>query len=151
VGSSRRKWLALIALLAAAAFGVWYFALRGPRDDLGRFQGQWQVAVPVGVRDNQTVAKVKPVQIRVTGERWVYVAGETERQYAMTLRPEADPKEIDLVLLDRAGNPTKFVLRGIYQIEGDRAKVVTSIGDEERPTKFDDPDGPPGLLLERVR
>jgi uncharacterized protein (TIGR03067 family) len=104
------------------------------------------------MRDNQPVAKVKPVVIRVTGDRWAYVAdGKETRRYSLTLRPGASPKEIDLVQLDRDGNPTAFVLRGIYTIDGDRAKVVTSSGSEPRPAEFDDPNGPPGVLLERVK
>jgi uncharacterized protein (TIGR03067 family) len=88
----------------------------------------------------------------VQGDRWVYVAdGKEMQRYAMTLRPEAGPKEIDLVQLDRDGNPTPFVLRGIYEIAGDRARVAAAPDPDPRPASFDPEDGPPALLLERVK
>jgi uncharacterized protein (TIGR03067 family) len=154
VGSTTKDGLVRLAIVlamgAALAVGLWYFNFR-TRDDVARFQGEWQVAVPVDTRDKQPVAKVKPVTIRVTGNRWAFVAGGKETQrYTLTLRPDANPKEIDLLQLD-GDKPTKNILRGIYTIEGDRAKVLLNSGTEERPTKLDDPDGPPGLLLERVQ
>lgn len=152
---SRKFKLRVIALgvvVAVAAIAMAVFAFRS-RDDFSRFQGEWQLAVPTGARENQpTARRVQHVTIRIDGDRWAYCVGEKEMQkYALTLRPEANPKEIDLVQLDANGNPTAFVQRGIYTIDGDWAKIVTSSGEEERPAKFDDPDGPPGIVLERVR
>lgn len=144
--------LALVAAVALAAFGVWYFALRGPRDDLGRWQGEWQVAVPAVGRDHKPGARLKPVTIRVTGGHWAYIAdGKELSKYAITLRPEARPKEIDLVRLDADDNPTRFALRGIYEIDGDHATLLTAPNPDPRPTSFDAEDGPPALLLERVK
>ena len=41
--------IAAVAALALVAFAVWYFAVRTPepRDDLGRFQGEWRLTVEV--------------------------------------------------------------------------------------------------------
>jgi uncharacterized protein (TIGR03067 family) len=153
VGSKRLLALVLgFAVFALFAFGVWYFAIRTTHD-AGRFQGQWQMAVPATDRDGMPAVRAIPgVTIRVSGDRWVYMVGDKQMQgYMMTLRPEANPKEIDLVQLDRNEQPTQFVLRGIYAVDGDQAKVVTSIGDEPRPTSLDAPDGATVWLLERVR
>lgn len=146
--------LAAVAAVVLAAFGVWYFAIRSPepKDDFGRFQGEWQLAVPATARDKSQAARVKPVTVRVTGDRWVYAAnGQETQRYAMTLRPGASPKEIDLVQLDRDDKPTARVLRGIYKVEGDRAEVVVAPDPEPRPTEFEVGDGPPGWLLARVK
>ena len=153
MGSSRRQF-ALLAAIVAVAFGIWYFAIRAPepKDDFGRFQGEWQLAVPAVGRDRQPAARLKPVTVRVTGDRWVYVADGQERmRYAMTLRPEADPKEIDLAQLGPDDKPTGAVLRGIYAIDRDRARVVAAPADDPRPTELDAEDGPPGWILERVK
>lgn len=150
-----RKRLVLIALAIATilliAFGVWYFAIRTTHD-AGRFQGQWQMAVPTMDRDGKPAARAIPgVTVRVSGDRWVYMVADKQMQgYQMTLRPEANPKEIDLVQLDRNEQPTQFVLRGIYAIDGNQAKIVVSNSDEERPTSFDDTDRFTVWLLERV-
>jgi len=133
-GSLRRK-LALLLAFALVAASVWYFAIRTPEptNDLGRFQGEWQLAVPAVDRDNKPAARARPVTIRVEGDRWVYIADGKERRSALTLRPDADPKEIDLTLLGPDDKPTAFVLRGIYTIDRDRAKVATAPASEPRP------------------
>ena len=154
MGSSRSRKLALAVGLVAIAFAVWYFAIRTPepKDDFGRFQGEWQLAVPAVGRDHKPAARLKPVTVRVTGDRWVYVAdGKEGLRYQMTLRPETDPKEIDLVQLGPDNKPTAKVLRGIYAIAGDRARVVTAPDPLPRPTELDADDGPPGWILERVK
>ena len=154
VCSSRR-----LALLAAAvgviAVGVWYFALRGPRDDLGRLQGEWRLTV--AGRAGQF-----PITVRVRGDRWTYlVGGQEQKRYALALRPDADPKEIDLVQLgpddqpllekhERGGAFTPVTLRGIYAIEDGKMKVLTAPSPLPRPTTFDTPDGPPVWLLEKL-
>jgi|GEM_PF-3003045 len=151
----RKRLAALVAAVGLVAFGIWYFAIRTPepRDDFGRFQGEWQLAVPAGTRDNQpTARRVASVTIRVTGDRWVWLVGEKEqRRYQMTLRPEANPKEIDLTQLGPDDQPTKNVLQGIYTIEGDYAKVLTAPNSDPRPTSLDNAEGPPGWLMERVK
>ncbi len=81
------------------------------------------LAVPIAKGDNQPVAKVKPVIIRVKGDRWTYVVDANEKHYALALRWRQARRKSDLVQLDRDGQPTAFVLRGIYAIEGDRAKI----------------------------
>jgi uncharacterized protein (TIGR03067 family) len=146
-----------VLAVGAVAFGVWYFAIRAPepRDDLGRFQGEWRLAVPDLGRDNKPVARVvQGVTVRVTGDRWVYTAdGKETQRYTMVLRPEANPKEIDLVMLGADEKPTAFVIRGVYTIDGDRAQVVHAPKPNPRPTTTDetDPDFSGNVwLLERV-
>jgi uncharacterized protein (TIGR03067 family) len=145
----------LAVAAVATAVGVWYLVARGPRDDLGRFQGEWQVAVPAMGRDNRPAARIVPgVSVRVTGDRWSYTAdGRPAQRYAMTLRPDADPKEIDLVMLGPDDRPTATVIRGVYLIGSDRAKVAHAPKDEPRPTTTDetDPTFSGGVwLLERM-
>jgi uncharacterized protein (TIGR03067 family) len=160
VGSSLLRRFAPFVAILACGFAIWYFAIRTPepRDDFGRFQGEWQLAVPAEDRAGKPGARLKPVTIRVTGDRWVYIVGDKDqKRYTMTLRPEANPKEIDLTQLAADDKPLiqkwpppprPVVLRGIYTIDRDRAKVVIAPGDEARPT---DLDGTDGWLLERVK
>jgi uncharacterized protein (TIGR03067 family) len=127
--------------LVAGAGVVCYFALRGPRDDLGRFQGEWELAVSAGTRGGRPVARPKPVTVRVTGDRWAFVAdGKETARYAITLRPDASPKEIDLVKLGPDDAPTGPVSRGVYTIGAGRAKVVHAPAPAPRPAATDDAD-----------
>lgn len=164
VKSRSRKRLALVLLVGAVAFGVWYVAIRTPepRDDPGRFQGEWQLTVPADSAEaGKTTVRRTPTVIRVTGDRWVFLLNDKEqRKYTMTLRPDADPKEIDLTqlapddkpLIQKMPPPARpVVLRGIYTVNRDTAKIVAAVGDESRPTSLDATDGVTVWLLERVK
>lgn len=144
--------LAVVAGLGLIGFGVWYWAFRGPTDDPGRWQGEWQLAVPAFGPDGQLAQRTVPgITVEVRGDVWAYTdGGKTRRRYLMTLRPEASPKEIDLTLLGPDGAPTPFVLRGIYEIERYRARVSAAPDPNPRPTEFDIPDAGTLWLLQRV-
>jgi uncharacterized protein (TIGR03067 family) len=144
--------LAAVAGLALVGLGVWYFGFRGPTDDPGRWQGEWQVSVLTVGPDGQLAQLARPgVTIRVTGTEWQYRFGEKNAQrYTAVLRPEANPKEVDLTQLDRDGKPTAFVLRGIYELERNRARVATAPGAEPRPGAFENADGGTVWLLSRI-
>jgi uncharacterized protein (TIGR03067 family) len=131
---------------------LWYGSLRGPSDDLGRFQGEWQV--DVYGRDGGA--------IRVRGERWTYVAGRQDRlSYRMSLNPAASPKEIELIQLRPDGEPAVYThgpqrgspvkMHGVYSVNKDGARVVLRPGVEPRPTSLDDPGDAQTLTLKRVQ
>ena len=97
---------------------------------------------------------VPSVTIRVTGDKWVSLDnGREQKRYALTLRPDANPKEIDLVMLGADDKPTAFVIRGVYTIDRDRAKVALAPDPDPRPATTDENDPDSGgsvWLLERV-
>ena len=151
-GSSRRLALVLVAVVGAFAFAILYFALR-QRDDASRFQGEWRLTL--AEREKQP-----PITVRVTGDRWVWLVGDKpQNRYTMTLRPDANPKEIDLVQLAPNDNPrlekrvgeefTPVTLRGIYLIQDGTVKLLVAPNPLPRPTSFDATDGDPVWLLER--
>ena len=144
--------LAVAAGLVLVGFGVWYFALRGPTDDPGRWQGECQMSVLTVGPDGKLAQLARPgVTIRVTGSEWQYRFGEKDaKRYSAVLRPETNPKEVDLTQLDRDGKPTRFVLRGIYELERNRARVATAPGTDPRPTEFEAQDGGTVWLLHRI-
>ncbi len=160
-----RARLIAFALIALVGVGVWYFAIRTgeARDDAGRFQGEWQLAVPATARDGSPAARPKPVVVRVKGDRWVFFVGEAEqKRYTVVLRPTAGPKEIDLTLIGpddkpkmvvRDGKPAPVVMRGVYAIESNRAKVVFAPDPEPRPATLDTDGDAHGSawLLERLK
>ena len=127
---------AIALLLAAGGFAVWYFAVREPepRNDLERFQGDWKLTID---------GRDTPNAVRIAGDRWQYVAGGADgKAYRLTLNEAADPKQIDLELLDTAGlrgAPVK--MHGVYAFDGNktvRVRIEPAI--LPRPTTLDDPD-----------
>jgi uncharacterized protein (TIGR03067 family) len=65
----------------------------------------------------------------ITKKKEVLYFGE-EKPFTYALDPAKKPKAIDL----RAGKDGPVVLRGIYEVEGDRLKICYGAG--ERPDKF---------------
>ncbi len=141
--------VAAIILLAGGA--VWYWGVRqsAPGNDLDRLQGDWQITV--GGRDTPNI-------IRVTGDRWQYFTvnntGNTfdGKAYTLTVNESADPREINLELLDEAGRfkGPKVRMHGIYSLSSDLARVALVPATEPRPTTLDNPDTPP-LELRKVQ
>ena len=138
--SAPRVWVRFVwpLLVVGAVVGIWLGLLRGGGSDQTRLQGDWNYSA--AGRNNLGL-------IRVEGEVWSYRSGGPYgRSYRLTLRPEANPKEIDLALLGDDGQPATFthgsgrgrevMLHGIYEIDGDGVKVALS--PEKRPTSFDD-------------
>jgi uncharacterized protein (TIGR03067 family) len=138
-GRSRRRLAVLgtvVVLVAAAGFAAWYFLIRTPepRTDLGRLQGDWQIAVG---------DRVTPNVVTVAGDTWRVTAnGVAAKPYRVTLNEAADPKEIDLELADTAGLTGAPVrMRGVYRFDDPRTlRVRFGVGAEARPAALDDPD-----------
>jgi uncharacterized protein (TIGR03067 family) len=130
----------LVALLAIGGAALWYFALREPepRNDLERFQGEWQIT-----RDG----KDTPNAVRINGDTWEYVGGKA---YRMTLNESA--KEIDLELIDTTGLVGAAVkMHGLYAFTDNRTvRVLIRDTSRPRPTVLDDPDELP-LTLKKVK
>jgi uncharacterized protein (TIGR03067 family) len=134
------------ALLAVAAAAIWYFAVREPsyRNDAERFQGEWRITLN---------GRETPNAVRVEGEHWEYIASTTGvKAYRFRLNEAADPKEIDLELIDTAGlRGAPVRMHGIYRFDGNRSvKVVMAPGLEPRPRSIDDAEQPV-LELRRVK
>ena len=138
-----KRWLVrlgpIVALLAVGG-AVWYFALREPepRNDLERFQGEWQIT-----RDGEDT----PNAVRVKGDTWEYVGGKA---YRMTLNESA--REIDLELIDTTGLVGAAVkMHGLYAFTDNRiVRVLIRDTSRPRPTVLDDPDELP-LTLKKVK
>ena len=120
-GGEGKKWglrrAAIIGLLlgTVAAVTVWWFAFREPepKNDVERFQGEWKLGTP----DRPDITFV-----RVSGDRWQYISnGQEARAFRMTLNETANPKQIDLELIDTKGlrgPPVK--MHGVYAFEGNK-------------------------------
>ena len=142
-----RKRVAIWAVVVVVAGVGAFFALRGPKNDLERLQGEWVIQLP---REEGTEGGTSgpPLMVRVTGDRWAYVAGGQERSFfKVALNEAANPKEIELTRLTPDGQPASatnargkqeaVVMRGVYAIDKTTAKVALAPAGQETPTSLD--------------
>jgi uncharacterized protein (TIGR03067 family) len=138
---ARGSWIVL--LVGICGGGIWFIFLRepSPKDDLGRFQGDWKLTFE-GRGENDPTEKLPTVGIRISGDRWHYlVGGQETKSYQITLQESSSPKEINLALLDKSGAPVVgYLSHGIYSIDGDSARILVEPANRPRPKGFDGPE-----------
>ncbi|HJZ59872.1 MAG TPA: TIGR03067 domain-containing protein [Gemmataceae bacterium] len=144
-------------MLLVPGFGLWY-GLRdtGPKDDLGRLQGEWKIT-PAGAPGKDDGP---PLLIRIEGDRWSHVVGdEVVTTWRLALDPDANPKRLDLTLIERNGRPVPAErsgpepkLLGIYALDGDTLRWAQNpaTAPDGRPKSLDDPEAMV-LTLTRVK
>lgn len=131
----------LVLFMGLCALGVWYcgFHEPEPRDDVGRFQGEWKLT-SVGAGDAE--AEAAPTGVRISGDRWRYlIAGRDGGSFAITLNETTTPKQIDLTLLDAEGKPVgKYGSHGIYETVDRTIQIRVEPVTRPRPQEFTSPD-----------
>jgi uncharacterized protein (TIGR03067 family) len=139
-GKNQRKlrWLVVGALGLLVAAAAWFFLIRTtePRNDGERFQGDWQIAV---------AGRNTPNAVTVAGDRWENLGGKA---YRLTLNETADPREIDLELIDAPKMTGPAVkLHGVYAFEGNgTVRMRVAPGTQPRPKSLDAADAPEWVL-----
>jgi uncharacterized protein (TIGR03067 family) len=141
------KWLArafaLVLILGVCGGAAWYWGIREPepKDDFGRFQGEW--IQTFGEQDvNARTEKSPAVAVRITGDIWQFlVDGREKNSFRMSLSETASPKEIELTRIDSRGNPIgEYRSHGIYTIDRKTARIIVAPVNLPRPMDFDNPD-----------
>ncbi|WP_439626920.1 hypothetical protein [Gemmata sp.] len=134
----KRRWLVVGSLGLLVAVGAWYFLIRTtePRNDGERFQGDWQIAV---------AGRNTPNAVTVAGDRWENLGGKA---YRLTLNEAADPREIDLELIDAPKMTGPAVkLHGVYAFEGNATvRMRLAPGTQPRPKSLDAADASEWVL-----
>ncbi len=133
----------IVLLIGVCGAAAWYWGIREaePRDDIGRFQGDWKLAS--GMREiKEGNEEVFPIAVQINGDCWQYLVGGKElKRFRITLNETASPKEIDLALIDAEGKPIgEYRSQGIYTIDRNTARIVVNPVYKPRPKVFDDPD-----------
>ena len=125
---------AVVVSLAFAPAPLPRVSRAGPRSDLERLQGTWEV---VDSRmSGVEMTHNKGARVEVRRERWTFIDktdSATRLHWDLRLNPSATPPEIDFEGLEGVASS-----RGIYRLEGDTLTIsygyVTGGG---RPTAFD--------------
>jgi uncharacterized protein (TIGR03067 family) len=143
----------IVLILTVCGGAVWYWGIREPepKDDLGRFQGDWK-QTPDARNNKDGEAEAFPIAVHVTGDNWQYiVGGKGLKTFRITLNETASPKEIDLTLLNAEGKPIgEYGSHGIYTINRNEARIVVAPAYLPRPKGFDDPESIVWVLKRRA-
>ncbi|HEV3436383.1 MAG TPA: TIGR03067 domain-containing protein [Gemmata sp.] len=138
------KMAAFVLLLGVSGAVVWYWGIREPesKDDLGRFQGDWKLTIDG--QSEQEGEDERPLRaVRISGDCWQYLAGGKEiegKTYRIKLNETTTPKEIELTLLDAAGNPVgRYGSHGVYALDRKTARILVEPVNKPRPTNLDNP------------
>lgn len=152
----RNRGIALGGSVAALLLGVgaWFAFIRepGPKPDPVAIQGEWRIT-KLGGTPGQDDGQMT---VRVQGDRWTYVVnGKDATTWRMELKPDADPRAIDLTLLERNGEPIQVKgpvpkQLGVYEVDRKTLRVALAPEFNGRPKGFDDPDAP-ALLLNKAK
>jgi uncharacterized protein (TIGR03067 family) len=121
---------------------VWYWGIREPepKDDLGRFQGEWKLTL--SERNRKEVDEAAPGSVvHVSGDHLYFDRENKGKSLKIKLNETASPKEIELTLLDASGNAVgAYGSHGIYTIDRKTARLVVEPVNRPRPKDFDSPD-----------
>lgn len=137
------KVAAFVLLLGVCVAAVWYWGFYEPepKDDLGRFQGDWKLTIGASGENEEEESPLRA--IRITGDRWQFLAGGREiegKTFRITLNETVNPKEIELTLLDATGDPVgRYRSHGVYTIDRKTARVLVEPVNKPRPTSLDNP------------
>ena len=136
-----------VTLLILTAAVVLVPASPDARKALEPFQGKWEV-VSASERGKPADPKaLKKFPVTFTGDvmEMVYENSRTIK-WAVTVRPDQKPKEIDATLPKEVGK--SGVLRGIYEFEGDTLTIAFGLDEAStRPQKFESTGGKMPTLL----
>jgi len=145
-----RRRLILVALASVVGFAVWYFAIREPepRNDFERFQGDWKLTNSRQNSSDASDADEAEVRsaVQIIGDRWQHLPGG--KAFRITLNESANPKEIDLELLDVTGLKGGAVkMRGVYTFSDNKTvRVGVKDATQPRPKSLDDADATDWVL-----
>jgi uncharacterized protein (TIGR03067 family) len=132
----------LMASLLGLMFASTLVGQDQQKKDINALQGSWQVTSGEGSKTKLTPMEAKAIQLVFNEDSLTIKEGQGNINQKIRLDPNKTPKRIDLVSTD---SKTKDrVYQGIYEINGEFAKICFSEYGEQRPDEFA-AEGKPGI------
>ncbi|MGH7169083.1 MAG: TIGR03067 domain-containing protein [Gemmataceae bacterium] len=108
------------------------------KKDLDKLQGEWTMVSKKAGGWKAPDENIKNNKLTIKGDQWAVRLdlGEFEAPglpVTFKIDPSKKPKLIDLV---REASGRKYLLRGIYKLEGDTLTVCIALGNLPRPKQF---------------
>jgi len=105
------------------------------KKELDKIQGEWTIhSLEVNGAD-VPVEKLDGTTLTVKGDSYVVKVKDRTFTCQVTLRPDRDPRELDILYLD--GDKKDQTGKGIYQIDGEKLKICRGLNpDQDRPRDF---------------
>lgn len=135
IAATRKKLLELEKQLALLKKGK-------TSGDLDELQGLWRVDIMKIEGEEVPEKDAQEITIEIKGNRLVMKGGPAigTREFTFTLKPDADPKAIDLTAV--AGPAKGVAVPGIYDVLEDKMLLVLPNKETKvRPARFDAPKG----------
>jgi uncharacterized protein (TIGR03067 family) len=129
----------LFCVLGFTATASWADDKPDVEKELKKFQGAWTFESSESGGQKFPADQLKDLVLTFDGAKHTVKNGSALIQAGtQTIDPSKSPKAIDVTLTE---GPTKGVMLGIYEIDGDTLKVCFSMGGKNRPTEFKSPAG----------
>jgi uncharacterized protein (TIGR03067 family) len=116
--------------------------------ELKQLEGTWVVETMIGggkdfYADGQPKAVVvfKGDKARIEGNELLQ---KLYTSFTIKVDPTTNPKCMDMVITE--GSMKGMVVECIYEVKGDELKMCARLGGNERPSKFESPEGTPIVL-----
>jgi uncharacterized protein (TIGR03067 family) len=118
---------------------------KSAKEELARLKGEWRLVSSEANGRKASRDEMKKVTLRVVGTTLTVNQGDKSSDYAVTLRADKTPKQIDLV--PGEGPDKDKTLPGIYLLDGDHLKLCLSKAGKGRPKEFTAESGSGRVLL----
>jgi uncharacterized protein (TIGR03067 family) len=120
----------VVVVIALAALGA-ANQKEDAKEDKDKIQGKWAPTLVQRMGQKQSEEELKDRQVTFTADKLMVKRGETTTEMAYKLDATKKPKEIDVTL------PNGSTGRGIYELSGDKLKILHGEEGGERPKSFD--------------
>jgi uncharacterized protein (TIGR03067 family) len=117
------------------------------QDELKKFEGTWRFKSAEAEGNPVPADQLKDQWVTFQGDRFTLKQGNQEiRAGTLRLDPSKIPKAIDATVTE--GQNKGSTVQGIYELQGDTARLCIAIPGNARPTEFK---GGPGLFLATIQ
>jgi uncharacterized protein (TIGR03067 family) len=114
------------------------------KKELARFEGTWVFTKYVNDGKAAPEDALKKLELTVKGNESAFKRGDDVTHGRYILRPDKDPKELNIEILDGPNKGKTFP--AIYAFDGAELRICLNRGGKDRPRKFESEAGSKNVL-----